>query len=65
MYRATIYIPSMDKTVTVFPRNKKTSFFKTQKLALRAMERKARHWSFDSFGRVKNANGELVTNIAL
>ena len=54
-----------ERELRVFPRSKKTTFFKSTEAAIKALETKTRMWKFNSFGRVTDKDGNFVTNIAL
>jgi len=59
------YLKIENKMVRVFPKSKKTSFFKTTESALKALENKARAFGFDTFGFVYDSSKNFITNIAL
>ena len=64
MYKATIKTQGHG-VIRIFPRGRKTSFFKTVSAVTKAMEQKTRSWKHDSFGRVHDRENNLVYTIAL
>ena len=59
------YLKIENRMIRVFPRTKKTSFFKKVDVALKALERKAKNFNFDTFGFVYDTDNNIITNIAL